>query len=101
MTSGLDDSDERIELYYWNKKEAFNLMRGEGLQLPNSFHKSGFIHSIDESGSIVKKKLNSVTDSLQFKRWFGNSKVKNAGGTQKIMYRGGAETINIFDQNNK
>ena len=71
-------------------------MRGEGLQLPNGSLKSGFIHSLDENGSIVKKKLNSVTDSLQFKRWFGNSKVKNADGTPKVMYRGGAETINII-----
>ncbi len=55
MTIGVDDSNERIELYYWNKKEAFNLMRGEGLQLPNSSLKSGFIHSIDDNGSIVKK----------------------------------------------
>ena len=92
------DSPERIELYYWNKKEAFNLMRAEGLQLPSNTQKSGFIHSIDENGSIVKKKLNSVTDSLQFKRWFGGSKVKNADGTPKVMYRGGAETINVFDR---
>lgn len=35
---------------------------------------------------------------MQFKRWFGNSKVKNADGTPKVMYRGGAETINVFDR---
>lgn len=35
---------------------------------------------------------------MQFKRWFGNSKVKNADGTPKVMYRGGAEAINIFDR---
>ena len=35
-------------------------MRTEGLQLPNTTQKSGFVHSIDEYGSIVKKKRSSA-----------------------------------------
>lgn len=49
---------------------------------------------------------NAVTESQQFKRWFGDwqnhpesaSKVVNADGTPKVMYRGGNETFNIFDR---
>lgn len=49
---------------------------------------------------------NAVTESQQFKRWFGDwqnnpakaSKVVNEDGTPKVMYRGGNETFNIFDR---
>jgi hypothetical protein len=49
---------------------------------------------------------NAVEESQQFKRWFGDwqnnpakaSKVVNADGTPKVMYRGGNETFNIFDR---
>ncbi len=74
-------------------------MRTEGLQLPNTTQKSGFIHSIDENGSIVKKKRNSVIDSLQFKRWFGNSKVKNDDGTPKVLYHQTGADFSVFSTN--
>lgn len=50
--------------------------------------------SISETEQNVKTKLNSVTESLQFKRWFGDwqnnpkkaSKVINKDGTPRVVY---------------
>ena len=49
---------------------------------------------------------NDQTETVAFKDWFGDwknhpesaSKVVNADGTPKVMYRGGNETFNIFDR---
>ena len=32
----------------------------------------GYIHSVYDDGSPVKPKMKHVTESVQFKRWFGN-----------------------------
>lgn len=65
---------------------------------------------IAESNETVKQKnsevVDEITESKNFKEWFGDwqnhperaSKVVNADGTPKIMYRGGNETFNIFDR---
>ncbi len=65
----------------------------------------------ENSGKPLDKQVrfsmkNAVEESQQFKRWFGDwqnnpakaSKVVNADGTPKVMYRGGNETFNIFDR---
>lgn len=57
-------------------------------------HDGGFIHSLTDTASPVKLKISSVTQSQQFKRWFGDwqndpahaSKVVNADGTPKVVY---------------
>ena len=62
---------------------------------------NGFVHSIRESGSPVKPKFGNVTESQQFKRWFGDwqnhpesaSKVVNKDGTPKVVYH---QTENEF-----
>ena len=74
------------ELFYWNKKEAVALLQVKGLQLPSSLPWEGFVNSIRNNSSNVKTKFNDVTESLQFKRWFGNSKAVNNDGSPKILY---------------
>ena len=39
--------------------------------VPNTLS-DGYIHSIREKGSPVKPKMQNVTESQQFKRWFGD-----------------------------
>lgn len=39
----------------------------------------------------------SVTDSPQFKKWFGNSKVVDENGLPLIVYHGGRTKFTIFD----
>ncbi len=74
------------ELFYWTKKEALTLLHEEGLQLPSFLPQEDFVNSIRNNSSNVKTKFNDVTESLQFKRWFGKSKAVNKDGSPKILY---------------
>ena len=67
--------------------------------MPNGLPQDGFIHSIRDKGSKVKWKFNNVTETQQFKRWFGKSKIVNADGTPKVMYHGSDATFSVFDVN--
>ncbi len=95
-----NETNGKISIFYVDNKKATQLIRGEGLQLPNSFMSmNGFIHSISENGSPVKgnfKKI-SQTETKQFKTWFGNSKVIDANGKPKIVYHGTNSNFNVFD----
>ncbi len=84
-------------LYYWNKKEALTLLQRAGRQLPRRLPQDGFIHSIREKGTNVNQKFENVTETQQFKRWFGKSKVVNKDGTPKVVYHSTSEKFNIFD----
>lgn len=83
-----------IGVYWINKNEATILLQRAGLQLPGGLPRPGLVHSIREDGASVNIKLNNVTESLQFKSWFGDwkrspkkaSKVINEDGTPKIVY---------------
>ena len=92
-----DEANGKTALYYWNKKVAESLLRKAGLQLPRVPLQDGYIHSISDSGSTVNKKLTKQTETQQFKRWFGKSKVVNADGTPKIVYHGSPSDFTVFD----
>ena len=66
-------------------------------QLPNHLPKDGFIHSIRENGSNINPKFENVTQTQQFKRWFGNSLVVNKDGTPKIVYHSTDSDFTVFD----
>lgn len=106
----IDDNNGNFSLLYINKKEALSLLQGAGLQLPSGLMpRDGFIHSIREKASPVKPKFENVTESQQFKRWFGDwekhpntaSKVVNADGTPKILYHQTGEDFTVFDPRKK
>ena len=42
-------------------------------------------------------RLGGVTDDPAFRRWFGNSVVRNPDGTPKVVYHGTAATFTVFD----
>ncbi len=100
----LDELNGQTSLFYWNKKEAVALAQRAGLQLPGGLPKDGFIHSIRESGSKVNTKLENVTHSQQFKRWFGDwenkpysaSKVVDADGKPLVVYHGTDADFTVF-----
>ena len=101
-----DESNGKYSLLYWNKKEAISLLQRARLQLPGGLMpRDGFIHSIRESSSPVKAKFQNVTETQQFKRWFGDwqkhpdraSKIVNADGTPKIVYHQTSSDFTIFD----
>ena len=91
------EANGRKDIFFWNKKEAVSLLQGAGLQLPRGLPKDGFIHSIRENGTNINTKFENVTQSLQFKRWFGDwqnhpesiaPELLNADGTPKVFYHG-------------
>lgn len=82
-------NNKAVGVYYWNKTEARSLYEGAGLQLPGSSIQDGLIHSIFDAGADVNRKMvTSQTESQQFRRWFGNSVVRNEDGSPKVMYHG-------------
>lgn len=96
----------KTELFYWNKKETSALLQRSGLQLPGWLPQDGFVHSITEQGSKVNPKFSNVTETQQFKRWFGDwqnnpkkaSKAVSENGEPMVLYHGTAvKGIEAFD----
>lgn len=84
-------------VYYINKTEAQDLCARAGLQLPGSAAQDGLIHSIFDAGSPVNRKYMEQTETRQFKRWFGDSKVVNADGTPMKVYHQTENDFTVFD----
>ena len=90
---------------YSDENKAAVLLQKAGLQLPGIlFRNNGFIHSIREEGTNVNTRFENVTQTQQFKRWFGDwennpkraSKVVNEDGTPKVVYHGTNNDFTIF-----
>ena len=95
----------KTKLFYWDKKRSLALLHLAGLQLPGNLPQDGFVHSIREPGSLVKAKMDDVTNSLQFKRWFGDwkggkrkvGKVVNRDGSPRVVYHYTDADFEAFD----
>lgn len=107
LADALDDyANGETSLFYWDKEKATTLLRMARVTMPKAsvqIH-SGYIASIRDAGSPVKPKMKNVTESVQFKRWFGNwienpekaSKIVNADGSPKIMYHQTDADFSVF-----
>lgn len=94
---------------YYAKKEATNLI-GAGVRFPVQLQaqmaSNPIIRSFDAK---VNRKISDVTQSLQFKRWFGDwqnhpdsaSKVVNADGTPKVVYHQTDAEFTVFNTDNQ
>ena len=90
------ESNGNFRLYYLDEEKATALFQGARIPMPKmpGTHDGGFVRSLTDTASPVKLKISSVTQSQQFKRWFGDwqndpahaSKVVNADGTPKVVY---------------
>lgn len=90
---------------YYAKKEAIDLIPA-GVQFPIRIQEmmtsNSIIRRFDEK---VNMKISDTTQSMQFKRWFGDwqnhpeeaSKVVNEDGTPKVVYHGTDADFNVFD----
>lgn len=97
-----------FSVYYVDREKATRLFEAARVPMPKmpQIQPDGFVHSIREKGSPVKPKLESVTQSQQFKRWFGDwekhpetaSKVVNEDGTPMVMYHGSPAQFTIFER---
>ena len=72
-----------------------------GLQLPLKYNAYGYVHNIQQEGPLVNQKYFGQTESRQFKRWFGESKVVHPDGCPKVMYHGTTASFNAFDKNDR
>lgn len=84
-------------VYYINKTEAQDLCARAGLQLPGSAAQDGLIHSIFDAGSPVNRKYMEQTETRQFKRWFGDSKVVDKNGAPRKLYHYTDGEFTVFD----
>lgn len=87
-------------IYYLNKKEALSLLNSAGVQFPGVLKQDGLIHSIFDAGSPVNRDYLEQTETRQFKRWFGKSKVVDKTGKPLVVYHGGPSGINVFRTSN-
>lgn len=90
----------QFRLYYLDQNKATALLQGAKVPMPKmpATHNGGYIHSISDPGSPVKLKKVGQTDTIQFKKWFGSSKIVNADGSPKIMYHGSQSQFTVFDR---
>ncbi len=86
----------QVGVYYWKKSEARSLYARSGVQFPGPALQDGLIHSIFDSGSSVNRKFMEQTETRQFKRWFGKSKVVNENGSPRVVYHGTNSDFNVF-----
>ena len=96
-----------VALFYLNNDKTTKALQSTGNPIPSGLSNlDGFIHSITDPASPVKMRISSVTESQQFKRWFGDwqnhpenaSKIVNADGTPKVMYHGSPAQFTVFDK---
>ncbi|MCK9479844.1 MAG: hypothetical protein M0R40_10165 [Firmicutes bacterium] len=82
------EAEGNISLFYWDKNRALSLLQRAGLQLPGGLPQDGSIHSIRESGANINTKFENVTETQQFKRWFGKSVTVDQYGKPFEVYHG-------------
>lgn len=85
-------------VYYWKKKEARDLFESAGVQFPGGSMQDGLIHSILKNDSPVNRKFVEQTETKQFKRWFGDSKVVDRDGEPLVVYHATDAEFTVFDR---
>lgn len=109
LRNALEDeaNGKKFSVYYVDIKKATGLLRGAKVLMPKmpATSPDGCINSITDPGSPVKPRFSGVTETQQFKRWFGDwqnypnaaSKVVNDDGTPRVVYHGTNADFNAFD----
>ena len=98
LTDALEKENAgKTGVYYWKKKEARDLFAQSGVQFPGGAMQDGLIHSILKNDSPVNRKFMDQTETRQFQRWFGDSKVVDEDGKPLVVYHGTDAEFNVFD----
>ncbi len=94
----LDEANGKTSVFYWNKKRTISLFAGARVTMPKSSYnlEDGSLHMITDAGTPVKQKITTQTQSRQFRRWFGKSKVVNEDGTPRVVYHGTNQDFEAF-----
>ena len=96
-----------VAVFYINNDKTTKVLQSAGNPIPRGLSNlDGFINSINDPGSPVKSRFSDVTETQQFKRWFGDwqnhpenaSKVVNDDGTPMVVYHGTNAEFTAFDK---
>lgn len=99
----------KIGFYYLDKKRTQSIFKRSGYQLPrtlNNLSSNTIIRTIDDN---VNRKINKITQSKQFIRWFGDwqnspakaSKVVYNNGDPLVLYHQTEKEFTTFDTKQK
>lgn len=103
------ETNGQFRLYYIDKKKATALLQVARVPMPKMpASNNGLIHTLSDPMSPVNTKISDVTESQQFKRWFGDwqnnpgsaSKVVNDDGTPRVVYHGTNQYFYTFRSKN-
>ena len=92
-------------IIYWNNKKSQAMSVNLVVQFPNIMTQLDSNTIIRKAGAFVNRKILDVTESQQFKRFFGDwqnkpqsaSKIVNDDGTPRIVYHQTDADITTFD----
>ena len=109
----ITDSNENPQVFYLDAKKAIKLLRMAGHRLSGySVLFNGYVHNITDANANINRRFENVTQTQQFKRWFGNwenekrdnkkvSKVVDDKGKPKKLYHQTDAEIEAFDTSRK
>ena len=89
----------KIGFYYLDKKRTQSIFKRTGYQLPrtlNNLSSNVIIRTIDDN---VNRKINNITQSQQFKRWFGDWQNKPQNASKAVDRNG--EPLVLYHQTEK
>lgn len=93
-----NDSKENVCVFYINKSKTTNILREARRTTPSDLQNiDGYVHSINDDGSPVKNAFKKATDTIQFRKWFGQSKAVDENGKPKVLYHQTIADFTIFD----
>ena len=103
------ENNNQTGFFYIDKKRTQNIFKRAGYQLPRQLINSSsniIIRKIDDN---VNKKINKITQSQQFIRWFGDwqnhpetaSKVVDSNGEPLVVYHQTKADFTVFNTDNE
>lgn len=103
------ETTRKTGFFYLDKKRTQNIFKKSGYQLPSQLKNSGSNIIIRPIDDIVNKKINNITQSKQFIRWFGDwqnspakaSKVVDNNGEPLVLYHQTEKEFTTFDTKQK
>ena len=83
LKPALEAEKNGVGIFYFDKEKA---SRYSALSKKEGSIPTGLVHNINDDGSPVKGLFKKNTETLQFKRWFGDSKVVDENGEPLVVY---------------
>ncbi len=88
-----EEKKNRVGIFYFDEKKA---SRYSVLSKNKKTITAGYLHTIHDEGSPVKGEFKKQTETLQFKEWFGKSKVVDEEGKPLVVYHGSTADFTEF-----